>query len=249
MVLFRRAVFLWLALAGASALAQPCPCPSAPAGPPPLWFGSAELSFLSTSGNTSTSSLGAGLEVDYKPAPWTVIFKANYLRAESDNVTTVEQFGGSLKGVRDLTPRVDVFARGSYLRNRFAGIDGLIAGDAGAGYKILLGPVHALRAEFGFGYTHEEQVVGDNRSYASARAGLDYKWQFSKTAAFTNEFAYNFDLSDSSNWIVAEKAAIAAALTATFALKASYTLLYNNEPVPTFKKTDTATAVALVAKF
>ena len=32
-------------------------------------------------------------------------------------------------------------------------------------------------------------VVGDNRSYASARAGLDYKWQFSKTAAFTNELA------------------------------------------------------------
>ena len=59
----------------------------------------------------------------------------------------------------------------------------------------------------------------------------------------------NYDLSDSSNWIVLEKAAVTAALTATFSLKASYTLLYNNEPVPTFSKTDTATAVALVAKF
>jgi putative salt-induced outer membrane protein YdiY len=38
-------------------------------------------------------------------------------------------------------------------------------------------------------------------------------------------------------------------LTATFSLKASYTLLYRHEPVPTFKRTDTATAVALVAKF
>lgn len=250
MALLRRVVFLWLALGGGAALAQqPCPCPPAPAGPPPLWSGSAELSFLSTSGNTSTSSLGAGLEVDYKPAPWTVIFKANYLRAESDNVTTAEQFGGSIKGIRDLTPRVDVFARGSYLRNRFAGIDSLIAGEAGGGYKILLGPVHTLRGELGFGYAHEDQVVGDNRSYASARAGLDYKWQFSKTAAFTNELAYNYDLSDSSNWIVLEKAAVTAALTAIFSLKASYTLLYNNEPVPTFSKTDTTTAVALVAKF
>lgn len=57
------------------------------------------------------------------------------------------------------------------------------------------------------------------------------------------------DLSDSSNWIASEKAAIAASLTTIFSLKASYALLYNNEPVPTFKKTDTATAVALVAKF
>jgi putative salt-induced outer membrane protein YdiY len=38
-------------------------------------------------------------------------------------------------------------------------------------------------------------------------------------------------------------------MTAVFSLKGSYTLLYDNEPVPTFKKTDTATAVALVAKF
>ena len=91
-----------------------------------------------------------------------------------------------------------------------------------------------LRGELGMGYTHEDQLVGENRSYASARAGLGYKWQFSKTAAFTNELAYNYDLSDSSNWIVLEKAAVTAALTATFSLKASYTLLYNNEPVPTF---------------
>ncbi len=248
MALFKRFLFVWLAVGGV-ALAQPCPCPPAPGGPPPLWSGSAELSFLSTSGNTSTSSLGGGLEVDYKPAPWTVVFKANYLRASTNGVTTAEQLGASAKGIRDLTARVDVFAGGSYLRNRFAGFNSLVTGEGGAGYKILLGPVHALRGELGFGYTHEAQLVGDNRSYASARAGLGYKWQISKVAAFTNDVSYSYDLSDSKNWIAAEKAAIAASMTAVFSLKASYTLLYNNEPVPTFKKTDTATAVALVAKF
>ena len=44
-----------------------------------------------------------------------------------------------------------------------------------------------LRGEIGFGYTRENQLVGENRRYASARAGLGYKWQFSKTAAFTND--------------------------------------------------------------
>jgi putative salt-induced outer membrane protein len=245
----RSALLLGLSPAGlALAQSAPCPCPT-PAGPPPLWSGSAELSFLSTSGNTRTSSLGAGLEVDYKPAPWAVIFKAAYLRASTNDETTAEQLSASLKGVRDLTPHVDVFVGGGYLRNRFAGIRSLVNGEGGAGYKLLVGPVHTLRAEVGVGYTHEDQLVGENRSYASARAGLGYKWEFSKFAAFTNDFSYLFDLSDSSNWIVAEKAAITAALTSIFSLKASYTLLYNNEPVPTFKKTDTATAVALVAKF
>lgn len=250
MVLVKRVLFLWLALLlHGIALAQPCPCPPAPGGPPPLWSGSAELSFLSTSGNTSTSSLGGGLEVDYKPAPWTVVFKANYLRAATNGVTTAEQLGASAKGIRDLTPRVDVFAGGNYLRNRFAGIRSLVTGEGGAGYKILVGPVHTLRGELGLGYTHEAQLVGGDRSYASARAGLGYKWQISKVAAFTNDASYSYDLADSKNWIVAEKAAIAASMTAVFSLKASYTLLYDNEPVPTFKKTDTATAVALVAKF
>jgi len=242
-------LFAWIG-AGGLALAQtpPCPCPI-PAGPPPLWSGSAELSYLSTSGNTRTSSIGAGLEVDYKPAPWSVIFKAAYLRASTDDETTAEQLSGSLKGIRDLTPHVDVFVGGGYLRNRFAGIRSLINGEGGAGYKLLVGPVHTLRAEAGVGYSHEDQLIGENRSYASARAGLGYKWQFSQAAAFTNDASYLRDLSDSSNWIFSEKAAITAALTSLFSLKASYTLLYNNEPVPTFKKTDTATAVALVAKF
>jgi putative salt-induced outer membrane protein len=248
MLLFRRVFFLWLALAG-TALAQPCPCPPAPPGPPPLWSGSAEISFLSTTGNTSTSSFGGALEVDYKPAPWALIFKTNYLRAESNDVTTAEQFGASVKGIRDLTPRIDVYAEGIYFRNRFAGIDSLVTGDGGAGYKILTGPAHTLRFELGVGYTHKDQAVGENRSYASGRAGIGYAWKFSKTASFTDDMSYTLDFSDSSNWIFANKAAVAAALTATFSLKASWTLLYNNEPVPTFKKTDTATAVALVAKF
>ena len=246
--LLKSALCLWVISCGA-ALAQPCPCPSAPPPSPPLWTGSAEFSFLTTSGNTSTSSLGGALELDYKPAPWAVVVKAGYLHASTDSVTTAEQLNFSLKGIRDLTPRIDLFVGAGYLRNRFAGFNSLISGEAGAGYKLLLGPVHTLRAELGAGYVHEDQLLGNNRSYASARAGLGYSWQFSKTAGFTNDFSYLYDLSDSNNWIISEKAAITASLTSIFSLKASYTLLYNHEPVPTFKRTDTVTAVALVAKF
>jgi putative salt-induced outer membrane protein len=245
---------LWVALlpgfAAGVALAQapPCPCP-VPTGPPPLWSGSAEISYLATSGNTSTSSLGGAIEVDYKPAPWTLTFKTSYLRSESEHVLTAEQATAALKGARDLTPHIDVFVGGDYLRNRFSGLNSLVTGGGGAGYKILLGPVHTLRVEAGVGYAHESQTNGDDRSYANGRAGLTYKWQISKVAAFTNDATFLYDFSDSSNWYFNEKAAITADLTNIFALKASYTLLYRNEPVPTFRKTDTATAAALVAKF
>ena len=68
-------LFLSLGAAGA-ALAQTadCPCP-VPAPPPPLWFGKAELAFLSTSGNTDTSSVGGNVEVNYNPKPWLFTLK------------------------------------------------------------------------------------------------------------------------------------------------------------------------------
>ena len=247
---FRSALFL-AAFAGGAALAQTpeCPCPIPPAGPPPPWSGSAEFSYLSTSGNTQTSSLGGGLELFYKPPPWTFSLNANYLRSSADGVLTAEQFKGALKGMRDLTAHLDVYARGGYLRNTFAGLDSLVAVDSGVGYKLLTGPAQFLRAEIGFGYSWENQTTGVDRNYANARAGLGYKWVFSKTAQFTNDFGFLLDLADTNNWIINDTAAVTASLTSIFALKASWSILYRKEPTPGFAKTDTATAVSLVAKF
>ena len=258
-------VFLLLSLAalslaaGSVALAQeappPCPCPEPPPPPDPVWFGKADLSFLSTSGNTDTTSIGAGFELNYRPKPWLFTIKGGYLKGATDGVTTAESFVGSLRASRDLTERIDVFAGAGYLRNRFSGIENLYNFDAGAGYKILLGPAHFLRVEGGFGYTREQDLVKDTgvllptRGYANARAGLGYKWQFTKNAAFTNDFTYLLDLDDTANWFITDKAAITAAISKIFALQASWTLLYRNQPVQGFSHTDTATAVGLVAKF
>ena len=251
-----RSTLLVGAIAAGSARAQTpeCPCPI-PTGPPPLWTGSAEFSYLSTTGNSKSSSLGGALELFYKPAPWTFSLNAAYLRASSrdedtgENVLTAEQFKGALKGMRDLTAAIDVYGRGSYLRNTFAGLDSLIGVDGGMGFKLFNGPAQFLRAEAGFGYTWENQTTELDRNYANARFGLGYKWAFSKTAQFTNDFGFLLDLADTNNWIINDTAAVTATLTSVFAIKASWTILYRKEPVPGFKKTDTATAVSLVAKF
>ena len=248
------ALFIWLAAAGlAVAQAPPCPCPEPPPPPPPVWFGKLNFSFLSTSGNTDTSSIGGALELNYKPTPWLFTLKGAYLRGATDGVTTAETFTAGLRGSRDLTERVDVYAGAGYLRNRFSGINNLFSIDGGAGYKLFNGPSQFLRVEGGFGWTSEEDildgVVVPSRSYANARAGVGYKWQFTKTAAFTNDFGFLLDLDDSANWFMTNKAAITADISKVFALQASWTLLFRNQPVEGFDNTDTATAVGIVAKF
>jgi putative salt-induced outer membrane protein len=248
---------LALAPAAASSQTPECPCPVPPATPP-QWFGKAELSFLSTSGNTDTTSLGGSLELNYKPAPWLFTLKGAYLRAATNGVTTAESFTGSLRGARDLTPRLDVYANTGYLRNRFSGIENLFGFDGGAGYKFLNSPVLFLRLEAGVGWAHEEDLllpppaesITTTRSYATVKSALAFKWQFTKVAAFTNDFTFLDDLDDTANWFITDKAAITAQMSSLFALQASWTLLYRNEPTSAaFGHTDTATAVSLVAKF
>lgn len=250
-----RLAFLGGLLSAAIAAGQaPCPCPTPPPAGPPLWSGKADVSYAATSGNTDTSSLGANLELSYRPAPWTVTLKGAFLRAETDDVTTAESYAASLRGSRDLTPRVDVFVEGGYYRNRFAGVDARFGGEAGAGYKVFDEKTLRLRFEAGFGYVREDRVgdLGEDLpgvDYATGRAGVQFGWKFSKSAELTEEVSWTEDLDDTSDWVLRSVTAVTADLTSVFALKASYTYLYDNVPVPGFLKRDTITAVALVAKF
>lgn len=249
-----KSAFLGLALAADTSLGQTpeCPCPVEPP-PPPVWFGKAELAFLSTSGNTDTTSIGGALELNYNPKPWLFTLKGTALHAATDGITTAENFTASLRATRSLTERLDVFVGAGWLRNEFSGINNIYNFDGGAGYKLFDGPSQFLRVEAGVGYTSEQDILGGVvqpfRNYANARAGLGYKWQFTKTAAFTNDFTFLVDLDDTANWFITDKAAITVAISRIFALQASWTLLFRNQPVQGFDNTDTVTAVGLVAKF
>ncbi len=190
-------LLLWIAAAGI-ALAQeapPCPCPEPPPPPPPVWFGKLNFSFLSTSGNTDTTSIGGAAEVNYNPKPFLFTFKGAYLYSATEGVTTAQATTLGLRGSMDLTERLDVFAGAGYLRNTFSGINNLYSIDAGAGYKLFKGPTQFLRVEGGLGWTSEEDILQNgtvvpSRSYMNARAGVAYKWQFTKSAAFTNDFGF-----------------------------------------------------------
>ncbi len=133
----RTILALWLVACGA-ALAQdapPCPCPEPPPPPDPIWFGKVNFSFLSTSGNTDTTSIGGAAEVNYNPKPFLFTLKGAYLYSQTDGLVTAESSAASMRGNYDITPRFYVFAGAGYLRNTFSGIDSLWSVDGGAGYS------------------------------------------------------------------------------------------------------------------
>lgn len=240
-----RLAFLTLALTEA-ALAQDSPPPPTPT---PLWSGKGELSFVSTSGNSNTQTLGVGAEVAYKPAPWSFLFTTAFVRSEADDVENARSFLATIRGARSLTLRLEAFARGEYLQNTFAGIDSRISGEGGIAYALFLNPPHKLKAEVGLGYTRENRVTGEDLSFPSARAGLLYEWQISKGAAYTEELSFTQDLEEGENWRILNTGSLTADISTVLAMKLSYAIMYANQPPPGFEKRDTTTSAAIVAKF
>ena len=188
-------LLLWLAACGA-ALAQeapPCPCPEPPPPPDPLWFGKVNFSFLSTSGNTDTTSIGGAAEVNYNPKPFLFTLKGAYLYSQTDGDRDRRVVGGVdarqlrhhaalLRLRRRRIPAQHVFGHRLPLEHRRRrGLQALRRPE----------PVPEGRRRRGLDERegHHPGRHPDHRAATPTRARrLYYKWQFTKNAAFTNDF-------------------------------------------------------------
>lgn len=223
--------------------------PAVPPPPPPRWERKAELSFVSTGGNTDTQSLGLGASVVFRPPKWTTEARTAFVRNETDSVETAKSWVFDFREARALSERAEVFGRYGYLTDRFAGIEHRNTIDGGVGYKLLVGPVHMLRVDGGLGYTNEGRVTGESQSFALVNIGSAYKWQISKTADLTDSAVLTESLENHDEWRFTNAIALSAALTHIFSLKLSNDVKFNNSPVRGFEKTDRLTSAAIVAKW
>lgn len=223
--------------------------PTAPPPPPPPREGSAEASFVGTSGNASTNALGLAGEYIVREAPWIFTTKAAYVRNESEDVLNAQSFLTTFRAARTLTDRLSVFGQYAYLRDIFAGVEHRNVIDAGIVYALIRPNPHQLDVEAGIGYANEQRVLGDDLSAAQGFAGALYKLRLSETAEISDEFRFAASFADAGDWRVANTAAVTAKLTTVFSLKLSNVVRYVHEPVEGFETTDTLTSIALVAKF
>ena len=219
------------------------------AEPPPRWERKAEMSFVGTGGNTDTQTLGLGGSIVWRPAPWTTEARVAFVRSEADDALTAKSLIAEFRESRSFNERLEAFGRLGYLTNEFAGIDHRTAIDGGIGYKVLTGPVHALRFDGGLGYAREVRVTGEDLSDPIANLGAGYKWQFSRTADTTDAAVFTAALDEGSDWRFGNAIAVTSALTDLLSLKLSHEVKVVNEPVPGFKKADTLLSFALVATF
>ncbi len=206
------------------------------------WSGKATLGFLATTGNTENSSLNTGLEVGYASANWTHLAKALAINSSTNNQTTAEAYELGWKSEFNFSEHNYLFGRANWRKDRFSGYDTQLSETVGYGRRLIDSGTHTLGAEIGAGARQSELRDGTSDDDLIFRAGLDYRWKFSETAEFTQNFVLE---SGKVNNYLESVSALRAQLLGNLSLVASYTVKNNSEVPLGAKKTDTFTALSL----
>lgn len=227
----------------------PAAAPPPPPPPPPLVAGSAELSYVGTSGNSDTRTLGGGTTLTIRPGAWTATNKAAVVRNEDRGVVRAHSTTITTQVGRQLTPTLSLVARHAYNRDRFAGILHRNTADLGVSLRAIRSPRQQLTFDVGAGYASERRPVASKPSTAIVTTGVAYKLGVSSTATLETTTLGILSLDDGSDRRVSNVTSLSAKLNALLSMKVTHTTRWVKSPAPGFRRTDTITAVALVAGF
>ena len=234
---------LWLAVAIPAAAQAPAPPP-----PPPLWDVQVGASFVGTSGNSDTSSVGADFGAHRRGLIWKIDSEATAVRSSSLDVQTAERYLGLLRAARKLTPIIGVSSGIKLEKDRFSGLDFRSILDGGLSWALVRGTGWTLDGITAVAWNHEERTVGDTIDHPVGVLQLLSRLPF-KSGDTTQRFTYYPDFSVTSAYRTEAEITAQAALNARLGLKFGYLVRFANDPVPGFKKTDTTTTASVVVRW
>ena len=219
----------------------------------PGWYDTAELSLVSTSGNSESTTVGFKnkLERIWGNARFTLDLGG--IRAEADrgdrfavgapgsfriidettSEVTAENFHLRGRYDRDLSERLYWFAGAGWEKNEFAGFDSRLTAIVGAGNRWWNTDRGHFFTDYGLTYTDQDDLI-DNPAVDDAFLGLHLGWDFlynvNESTTFTNVLLLNPNLDESDDWRADMTTSLAVAMSERLALKVSHQLLFDNLP-------------------
>ena len=210
------------------------------------WAGSASLGFLSTSGNTDTTSYNTAFEISHTKDLWKHTLNAAANGADESDTTTAEAYQAGWKSDYNFSETSFLFGQLNWRNDRFSGVDQQTSAAAGYGRRLIDTPAHLLSAEVGAGYRSLDFADNTSGDSAIVTLGMDYKWTFSETSNFDQGISVE---SGSDNTFIESVSAVRARLLGDFAIVFSYTVRHNTDVPIGSQKTDKLTAISLEYAF
>ena len=213
------------------------------------WSDEAEFSYVSTSGNSQTTTLAGKNLLKHRfsekiEGQWDV----SALFSEDHDITTAERYSTNIKGDYLLTRHLYTGLAAGWMKDKFAGFESRYYAGPFIGNKFYTGPKHFFKAELGLNYAHEEYIDETDDGFGEGSLYGLYEYAFNKKTKFSQAAEFLYDFKNSDNYKILSLSALTVSITEIFSIKAIYEIRYMNRPVPdTLDTTDTLTSVALVA--
>jgi putative salt-induced outer membrane protein len=229
------------------ALAQDCPCPS-PTPPPPPWRVSLGGGLSVTGGNTETSSYNVSVEAQYDPHTRNVVRGSGlYLRTSQDGVASANRT--LVTGRDEYTPsgRAFVFGNVEYQRDRFKGVDHVVAPQLGVGFKIVENPKILCALDGGLGAAIEKLVGEDATTRLAVNASNRVEWKASGSTTVFQKANALWKAADFADAYYHAETGITTGLAKRLEVKFAFVDDYKTKPPsPALKKNDTSFLASLV---
>lgn len=214
--------------------------------PESLWKASAELGFVSTSGNTNTDTLNAKAMASTDREVWRHKIEVTALNASDEDVTIAEKYTATGQSDYKLGDPNYLFANISYENDKFSGYQYRVTESVGYGRRVIKETDLTLDLEIGPGARQSKLDSGKTESEALLRGAAKLDWTVSKTSKFAEVLTV-----DAGEDVTVTKSvtSLSSQVNGSLSMKLTYTYKRTSDVPIGVDDTDTETAVTLVYNF
>ena len=210
------------------------------------WSGNLSLGYLSTQGNTETTSYNTKFQVGYQKDSWQHQLAGSSTGADESANTTAEAYQLGWRSAYDFTEHDFVFGTVDWRKDRFAGVVEQMSYALNYGRRVIDNETHVLALGIGAGYRDSDRADGTSSANAIGRGSLLYNWTWTETSGFEQGLIVE---TGSDNTFIESISAVRARLVGGFNLVLSYTIKNNSDVPAGTEKRDTQTAVSIEYEF
>ena len=209
------------------------------------WSGEASLTGSRTTGNTETTDIGLGLNLQKATDVWKHTFKASADFGRVSGTTNRERFVLGYQIDRNLTDRLYVYGNADYFSDKFGAFeDGYFLG-TGLGYNLVLPEPMAWDVEAGVGYRSQttQGPLSVTEKEVALRGASKLKFLLNDNVSAYNNSEVIYGDSNTYLW---NETGLTATLAGNLAARASFRVDHNTDVAVGREKTDTITRFGVV---
>jgi len=211
------------------------------------WSGSGQLGFTTTSGNSDTSNITAGLKIVLETGNWISDVGLNILQASSDDIDTAERYTLTSKTGYKFNEKNYFYYGSRYENDNFSGYDYTMTSGFGWGHKFYDTETQRVITEVGIGYKTEALDIDRTESNGIALLGkFDYMRQISESTSFENLTTLE---STDDNTFIQNDAGFSFKVNSKFKVKLAHQYRHNTDVPVGIESTDTLISANLVYDF